>query len=535
MNLPWWKTRTVYQVYPRSFLDTRGDGIGDINGITKGLDQIKDLGAGIVWISPLFVSPMADNGYDMADYKAIDPLFGTMADFDAMIARAKELDLKIVLDIALNHTSTAHPWFKAAIKDPRSPYRNYYHWRDEPNNWPSIFGGPAWTRPIGDRQYYLHLFDKTQADLNWSNPGVRHAIYDALRFWLNRGVDGFRLDVVTVVSKPEGLPDAPDPRPVPLYEMLAGGPDLHDWLREMHGQVFAHYDCVAIGEGPGLNPARSAALVNPDDPMLDMIYHFDLVDGFSKAKQGDWDRVWFKSVFSKWDKGIGPKGWNSCVLGNHDLLRLVSRFGDDGANKFLSAKALASVSLLQRATPFIYQGDELGMANAHFTSLDQLDDVWAKTTYRLAREKGRDHETAFAKAAAMTRDHARTPYSWTPAGGFTTGKPWLPQTDTSASNNLDAQAGDPASIRSFYQALIALRTSKPDVWIHGAYLDLLPAHEALYAFTRGSSGLVVINLTGAAVTLPDNLAGPMQGRNASAASGDFAGDTFGPWAVRVFG
>jgi oligo-1,6-glucosidase len=535
MTMPWWKTRTVYQVYPRSFLDTDGDGVGDIKGITKGLDQIKELGAGIVWISPLFVSPMADNGYDMSDYKAIDPLFGTIADFETMIARAKELDLKIVLDIALNHTSIAHPWFQAALSEPGGPYRDFYHWRDAPNNWQSIFGGPAWSQPEGDAQHYLHLFDKTQADLNWTNPSVRAAIHNALRFWLDKGVDGFRLDVVSVISKPKGLPDAPDPRPVPLYAMLAGGPDLHAWLREMHGTVFAHYDCVAIGEGPGLTPSRSATITDPDDPMLDMIYHFDLVDGLNTTQHGDWDRVWFKSVFSKWDSGIGLNGWNSCVLGNHDLRRLVSRFGNFGPYKALSAKALATVCLMQRATPFIYQGDEIAMEDAHYRDLSEMNDVWAKTTYRLAIEKGQTPKIALEKAAAMTRDHARTPYIWTPTGGFTSGTPWLAQIPTGEDNSLEWQSSDPKSVRSCYQSLLRLRADRPDIWVFGPYQDTLPDHKAIYAFTRGETGVVLINLTSDAVTLPTEIAKLIAGRKVIEASGDFSDAVLGPWGVRIFG
>jgi oligo-1,6-glucosidase len=537
MSLPWWKSRTVYQIYPRSFLDTNGDGIGDINGITKGLNQIKDLGAGIVWISPLFVSPMADNGYDMADYKGIDPLFGTLADFDTLIVRAKELDLKIVLDIALNHTSTSHAWFQAAIANPTGPYRNYYHWRDTPNNWPSIFGGPAWSKPEDDSQYYLHLFDKTQADLNWANPAVREGIYDALRFWLDRGVDGFRLDVVTVVSKPEGLPDAPDPRPVPLYDMLAGGPDLHTWLREMHTKVFAHYDCVAIGEGPGLNPARSAAVIDPADPMLDMIYHFDLVDGFDNTQRGDWDRIWFKSVFTRWDKGIGDSGWNSCVMGNHDLRRLVSRFGNDGIYRAQSAKALAAICLLQRATPFIYQGDEIAMADSHFTDISQLDDVWAKSTYKLAQAKGDDPTKAFSKAANMTRDHARTPYNWTYDGGFTSGTPWLPQTNCGDQLNLKDQTIDPNSVRSFYKILISLRDKVQQTWVTGTYQDLLPNHPDLYVFQRGHSGLVVINLRSVEAQVPPEWRDIMQTREHDIllSSGNRIDAILSPWAVFIYG
>lgn len=536
MSLPWWKARTVYQIYPRSFLDLNGDGIGDITGITKGLDQIKELGAGIVWISPLFVSPMADNGYDMADYKAIDPVFGTMADFDTMIARAKTLDLKIVLDIALNHTSTAHPWFQSALADPTGPFRDYYHWRDAPNNWQSIFGGPAWSRPEGDSQHYLHLFDKTQADLNWSNPSVREGIYDALRFWLDRGVDGFRLDVVTVISKPNGLPDAPDPRPVALYDMLANGPDLHTWLREMHDRVFRHYDCLALGEGPGLNPARGAAITNPADPMLDMIYHFDLVDGFDNSQRGDWDRVWFKSVFTRWDSQIGNAGWNSCVMGNHDLRRLVSRFGDDGEYRMESAKALAAVCLLQRATPFIYQGDEIAMADANFTNMSQLDDVWAKTTYDLARAQGKDDARAFAKAARMTRDHARTPYNWKKEGGFTSGTPWLPQTVCTNDLNMEDQSHDPTSVRSFYKALIALRATAPDVWVVGNYEDLLPDHPYLYVFRRGEKGLVVLNLSNAETEIPPAIVAleNIHKDKIVLSSGDRTKATLGPWGVLVY-
>ena len=537
MSLPWWKTRTVYQIYPRSFLDTTGNGIGDINGITKGLDQIAELGAGIVWISPLFVSPMADNGYDMADYKAIDPLFGTLDDFDALLARAKELDLKIVLDIALNHSSTAHPWFQAALSDPGGPYRDFYHWRDAPNNWPSIFGGPAWSKPEGDTQFYLHLFDKTQADLNWANPAVRYAIHDALRFWLDRGVDGFRLDVVTVVSKPEGLPDAPDPRPVPLYDMLAGGPDLHDWLREMHAAVFAHYDCLAIGEGPGLTPARSAAIVNPADPMLDMIYHFDFVDGFDNTQESNWDRVWFKSVFAKWDKGIGADGWNSCVLGNHDLRRLVSRFGDDGDYRAQSAKALGAICLLQRATPFIYQGDELAMADTHFKDKDELDDVWAKTTYNLARTRGDNHDVAFAKAARMTRDHGRTPYHWSEQCGFSAGVPWLPLADTNMGYSLEEQRNDPASVRSFYRGAIDLRVTRPDIWITGAYNDLLPDHDDIFAFMRGDEGLVVVNLRSTEAILPQELLVTIEqcGLEVKLSSGTFTNVRLSAWGALIFG
>lgn len=530
--LTWWQREAVYQVYPRSFADADGDGVGDLRGITAHLRHIKDLGAGIVWLSPIFVSPMADNGYDMADYKAIDPLFGTMDDFDAMVAEARRLGLRVVLDIALNHTSIAHPWFQAASSSPASPWRDWYLWAEQPNNWQSIFGGPAWSRAQAGDHHYLHLFDRTQADLNWRNPAVREAIHDAMRFWLGRGVSGFRLDVVTVISKPDGLPDAPDPRPAPLYDMLAGGPDLHQWLRDMRREVFSHFDCVAIGEGPGLNPARAAALVDPADPMLDMIYHFDLVA--PKRAGGGWDRIWFKEVFRRWDEGIGPRGWNSCVLGNHDLLRLVSRFGDDSPGlRARSAEALATVGLLQRATPFIYQGDELGMTNAPFAGMAELDDVWAKTTYRLAREAGADEATAFARAAAMTRDHARTPFPWTAGGGFSppgARAPWLRPAPTEGGVDAASQVADPSSPMAHTRALLALRARDPETWISGPFKDLAPDDPELFVFSRGERGLVMVNLSGQARTVS-------AWAPAAAPLVDTAPDetALPPWGARVWG
>ena len=530
----WWKTRSVYQIYPRSYRDANGDGMGDLAGITQGLSAIKALGAGIVWMSPIFRSPMVDNGYDMSGYREIDPLFGTLADFEALLAEAKRLDLKIVLDIALNHTSIDHPWFQAALADPTGPYRDYYIWRDEPNNWQSIFGGPAWSKPDGDDAYYLHLFDKTQADLNWENPAVREEIYGAMRFWLEKGVSGFRLDVVTVISKPPGLPDAPDPRPMPLYDMLAGGPRLHEWLRDMRREVFDLYDCVAIGEGPGLNPERAAAIVNPADPMLHMIYHFDFVDHTGSRHGKEWDRIWFKSVFDRWDKGIGQDGWNSCVVGNHDLRRLIARFGDAHADPNLVAKALAATYVLQRATPFIYQGDELGLGDTTITTVEELDDVWAKTTYRLARSKGHTEAEALAKAVAMTRDHARTPYPWTPEGGFGAGIPWLKPTPNRGGVDLASQQADDGSVWAFYRDLLELRSKDPQTWVFGAYEDLLPEHPHLFVYQRGARGLVCVNLSGGTCPLPQAITQLLSERTCLNSSGEASITQMGPWSTQIW-
>ncbi len=511
----WWKRTVVYQIYPKSFRDVTGDGVGDVRGVTQKLPYLADLGVGVLWLSPIFASPMIDNGYDTSDYTAVNPLFGTMGDAEELIEEARKRGIRIVFDIALNHTSTQHPWFQNALN--HGDKRDWYWWRDgrcgaAPNNWRSIFGGPSWTQPEGSDQFYLHLFDTSQADLNWENPDVRAAIHGAMRFWLDKGVGGFRLDVVTVISKEPDLRDVVDPRPGPLYRHIAGGPRLHEFLREMRREVFDHYDCVAIGEAPGVDPARAAKLVDPADPMLDMIYHFDLVEPARDAS-GAWDRLAFKRVFNAWNKGIdgdiGADGWNSVVLSNHDLARVVSRFGDDTTYWRESAKMLMALVLTQRATPFVYQGDEIGMTNCPFGAYDDLDDVWAKTTYRLKREGGADHDDAFAAALAMTRDHARTPFQWdaTAQAGFSSVTPWLPVNPNHATLNAAAQERDTDSILAFTRKLIALRKADP-LWVFGAFEDIAQDDPDLFVYTRTHErrrATVALNLRGADVKakLPD--------------------------------
>jgi len=500
----WWKKSVVYQIYPKSFRDGNGDGVGDIRGIIEKLPYLKDLGVGVAWLSPIFASPMIDNGYDTSDYTAVNPLFGTMADAEELFEEARKRDICIVLDIALNHTSTQHSWFHDAVN--HGEKRDWYWWREgrcgaAPNNWLSIFGGPAWSQ-TEDGSFYLHLFDKSQADLNWENPDVRRAIHDAMRFWLDKGVGGLRLDVVTVISKEPDLRDVIDPRPAPLYRHIAGGPRLHEFLREMRREVFAHYDCVAIGEAPGVDPERASKLVDPADPMLDMIYHFDLV-AMNPVVGGEWDRVAFKKIFSAWDKGIGERGWNSVVVSNHDLGRISSRFGDSSPE---SAKMLLALVLTQRATPFIYQGDEIGMVNAPFSSLDELDDVWAKTTNRLAREKGRSEADAFAATVAMTRDHARTPFQWdaTSNGGFSdAAKTWLKVNPNHTTLNAAVQTDNEDSVRAFAKQLIALRDDP--LWVFGDFEDLAPDDPDLFIYARtheGRRAVVALNLRGDARQRP---------------------------------
>jgi oligo-1,6-glucosidase len=506
----WGRTGVVYQIYPKSFRDADGDGVGDLRGIIEKLDHVAALGADIVWLSPIFASPMVDNGYDVSDYCAVNPLFGTLDDFDELIVEAGRRGIRVLLDFALNHTSAAHPWFKAAEADPTGPYADYYIVRDgrgddRPNNWRSVFGGPAWA-PFPDGRWRLHLFDASQPDLNWDNPAVRRAIHAAMRFWLERGAGGFRLDVVTLISKPEGLPELPAGSLNARYRVLADGPHLKDYLREMRREVFAHFDCIAVGEAPGLDPARAAALVDPADPMLDMIYHFDLVEPPIEPG-GGLSRTGFKRIFSSWDKGIGPKGWNSVVLGNHDLARLVSRFGDAEAHWRASATMLSTLTILQRATPFIYQGDEIGMTNTTFSSIEEIDDVWARNIFTLKRARGASVAEAFRAAHAATRDHARTPMQWNAAAsaGFTqAAKPWLGVNQNAVWLTAAAQEGDGLSPLGFTRALIGLRRADP-LWIEGATDDLAPDDPAVFLFSRtlaGRRGLVALNLTGDEAALP---------------------------------
>lgn len=503
-HAPWWKNCVIYQIYPKSFRDSDGDGIGDLRGIIEKLDYIADLGVGAIWLSPIFASPMIDNGYDVSDYTAINPLFGTMDDFDNLVAQAARRNLRLILDIALNHTSTQHPWFLNACAG--GERRDWYWWREgrcggAPNNWKSIFGGPAWTKMEGQSQFYMHLFDKSQADLNWENPAVRNAIYESMRFWLDRGVGGFRLDVVTVISKDPELRDVVDTRLGPFYRHLADGPRLHEFLREMHGAVFAHYDCVAIGEAPGVDPARAARLVDPSDPMLDMLYHFDLVEPKLGA-DGALDVAAFKNVFNQWDKGIGAKGWNSVVLSNHDLGRITSRFGDDETFRDASATAFLALVLTQRATPFLYQGDELGLVNTPILAIDEIDDIWARNLYDLAIEEGAGESAAFAAALRVTRDHARTPFPWANSGqsGFTNAQSsWLKPNPRNAHLNAASQMSDAESVRAFAKALIALRRAD-SLWIEGDCEVIPQAAAPIFAYKRkleGRGGTVVLNLSGA--------------------------------------
>jgi len=512
---PWWKDAVVYQVYPRSFLDTNGDGVGDLPGITARLDYLKDLGVDVVWLSPHFDSPNADNGYDIRDYRKVMAQFGTMADFDAMLDGMKARGIRLIIDLVVNHSSDEHAWFVESRKSRENPYRDYYIWRDgkdggPPNNYRAFFGGPAWTFDESGGQYYLHYFAAKQPDLNWENPRVRAEVHDLMRFWLDKGVSGFRMDVIPFISKPPGLPDlAPEDLHAPQF-VYAAGPRLHDYLREMRQKVLDRYDTMTVGEAFGLRPEDARDLVDSRRRELDLVFNFDIVrmdiDGWRKTS---WTLPRLKALYTELDQAAGPFGWNTVFLSNHDNPRSVSHFGDDDpAWVERSAKVLNTLILTQRGTPFLYQGEELGMTNYPFATLDDFDDLEVAGRWRDVRHRVSEAEY-LANARAMGRDNSRTPMQWTddPNGGFTTGRPWLAVNPNAAAINAADQAERPDSVLAHTRALIAFRRGSVDLR-EGDCRDIDPDHPQVFAYRRGERILVLLNFGRETVryALPDGLA-----------------------------
>jgi len=490
---PWWKDAVVYQVYPRSFLDSNGDGIGDLNGITAKLDYLQALGIDVVWLSPHFDSPNADNGYDIRDYRAVMAELGTMADFDRMLAGMTERGIRLVIDLVVNHTSDEHRWFVESRRDRDNPYRDFYIWRDgrdggPPNNYPSFFGGSAWQHDDATDQYYLHSFATQQPDLNWENPMVRDEVVDLMRFWLDKGVSGFRMDVIPFISKRDGLPDlTPEELEHPEF-VYADGPRIHEYLQDLNREVLAPRDAMSVGEAFGVGIDQAALFTDARRGELSMIFHFDIVrmdrDGW---RQTGWTLPQLKALYTTIDGVAGERGWNTSFLGNHDNPRAVSHFGDDSpAWRELSAKALATMLLTQRATPFVYQGDELGMTNYPFERIEQFEDVEIRGQWRTLVQTGEVPADEYLSHVRTTsRDHARTPMQWTAGaqGGFTTGTPWLAVNPNHVEVNAAAQVADQGSVYHHHRRLIALRREVPAL-VHGAFLDVDPEHPTVFAYTR---------------------------------------------------
>ncbi len=497
--VPWWASSFVYQIYPRSFRDADGDGIGDLKGITQGLDYLQALGVDMLWLSPIYKSPNDDNGYDVSDYCDIMDEFGTMADFDELVAEAKKRGIKLILDVVLNHSSDEHPWFQSARQSKDSPYRDYYIWREGkngevPNNWPAFFGGSAWEYNEATGDYYLHLFSKKQPDLNWDNPQLRQEIYRTMRFWLDKGIGGFRIDVLPFFSKRSDLPDiitAPGEDPTAaMMRTYADGPHLHEYLQEMHREVLSKYDCYTVGEGPGVYTDTALMYIAPERRELDTIYYFDHMSldyDFLTGQHKALDKVAFKKVLSEWDQKVGQTAWNTFYLSNHDQPRPLSRFGSEKPEfRSIAAKMLAVLLFTQRAIPYLYQGDEIGMSNRTIRDISEVNDIAGHNVYRQQKARGVPEQDILAGLSRGSRDHARYPFQWSdaPHAGFTQGpETWLKVNENYPEVNAAAAQKDPDSIWHWYKKLIRLRKSTP-AWITGAYQDIDPEHPHIWAYTR---------------------------------------------------
>jgi len=500
MDKAFWKEAVVYQIYPRSFKDSDGDGIGDLRGIIEKLDYLKELGVDVVWLSPVYKSPNDDNGYDISDYQAIMDEFGTMADWEELRDGLHARGIKLIMDLVVNHTSDEHPWFEASRSSKDSPYRDYYYWRPgkpdgrEPNNWLSFFSGSAWEYDGKTGEYYLHLFSRKQPDLNWENPRVREEVYNMMRWWLDRGVDGFRMDVINCISKTPGLPDAGDERYAWGGEHFMNGPRVHEFLQEMNREVLSRYDIMTVGETPGVTLEEARNYTDPARGELNMVFQFEHM-GVDHGPGGKWDiRPWslteLKRILNKWQLGLRGAGWNSLYLNNHDQPRMVSRFGDEGKYRKESAKMLATLLHTMQGTPYIYQGEEIGMTNVRFPSIDDYRDIETLNMYReKVLQQGEDPRKVLEAIHYMGRDNARTPMQWDdgPQAGFTTGTPWIGVNPNCRDINVKQAMADPDSIFHYYRRLIALR-KQHDIMVYGEFVPLMEDHPQIYAYLRVLGG-----------------------------------------------
>ena len=510
MEKTWWKEAVVYQIYPRSFMDSNGDGIGDINGITEKLGYLKELGIDVIWISPVYQSPNDDNGYDISDYQAIMAEFGTMEDFDRLLEVAHENGIKIMMDLVVNHTSDEHAWFVESRKSEDNPYRDFYIWRKgkedgkEPNNWGSCFGGSAWKYDPQTDMYFLHLFSQKQPDLNWDNPTVREHVFDMMNWWCEKGVDGFRMDVISLISKPEGLPDGKVGEDGYGDWGCVNGPHVHEYLQEMNQKVLSQFDLITVGEAAGVTLDEAKKYANSDDTELNMVFQFEHIgEGYGENnKYGKWDGEkmplpeW-KAILSKWQTGLKGKGWNSLFLSNHDQPRCVSKFGNDSEEyREISAKMLATCIHMMQGTPYVYQGEELGMCNANFDDLKDYRDIESLNAYRdLTEKNGVSHDMMMGYLKCVSRDNARTPMQWDDSknAGFTTGTPWIKVNSNYQTVNAKQQVGNPDSVFSYYKKLIQLRHEN-EIVVYGDYELLVPESEELFIYKRslGQDRLMVL-------------------------------------------
>ncbi|SFF99968.1 oligo-1,6-glucosidase [Halopelagius inordinatus] len=572
----WWKEAVVYQIYPRSFNDSNGDGVGDIPGIVEKLDYLDELGVDVVWLNPVYESPGVDNGYDIADYRAINDRYGTMADWEELLAGLHDRDMRLIMDLVVNHTSDEHAWFQRSRSSRDSEYRDYYIWREgrslreagvseaefdaseyhlprgvrelPPNDWESFFGGSAWTYDEETGEWYLHLFDERQPDLNWQSETLREEIYEMMGWWLQKGIDGFRMDVINLISKPEGLPDGDDSDAIVRgADQFVNGPNIHEYISEMHDRVLSNYDAMTVGEMAEVTVDE--ALRFSEDGMS-MVFNFDHLrldfgpEG-GRWTKGEWTLDGLRSTLTEWQEGLEAEGWNSLHFNNHDEPRMVSRFGDDGEYRRESAKLLATLLLTLKGTPFMYQGEEIGMQNYPFSSLTEVRDVDTLNNVRFARESGRleTDEEVLELVQHRSRDNARTPMQWhdDEHAGFTNGTPWMPVNPNYTEVNVAAARRDERSVHRYYRHLLSLR-DEYEVFVYGDYTLHTPDHEQVWAYSRVTTDaelFVVLNFDGTATTYapPADVVGEAEllASNYGLATGGI-GETLdlSPWEARVY-
>lgn len=516
----WWKEAVAYQVYPRSFMDSNGDGIGDLQGMISKLDYIQDLGIDVIWICPMYKSPNDDNGYDISDYQDIMDEFGTMADFDQLLEEVHKRGMKLIIDLVINHTSDEHPWFIESRSSKDNPKRDWYIWRDgkdgkEPNNWESIFSGSAWQYDEQTKQYYMHIFSKKQPDLNWRNPDVRHALHEMINWWLDKGIDGFRVDAISHINKEEGLADMPNPeglKYVPSFDKHMNVPGIHEYLQELKEETFSKYDIMTVGEANGVKVENQEDLyewISEEKGKFNMVFQFEHLDLWNTEGNTDLDIVGLKKALTKWQKALENKGWNALFIENHDQPRRVSTWGNDQEYWYESATALAAMYFLMQGTPFIYQGQEIGMTNVKFDSIEDYNDVADKNMYRIKREEGVPHEEIMKGIWLSSRDNSRTPMQWSdePQAGFTTGTPWLGVNPNYKTINVEKQLHDQHSILHFYKKMIKLK-KEHEIFTYGTYDLLLPDHPQIYAYTRTTGEekvVILVNLTDQTANMNEDL------------------------------
>ncbi|MCA1010980.1 glycoside hydrolase family 13 protein [Halobacillus halophilus] len=506
MERVWWKEAVGYQVYPRSFQDSNGDGIGDIQGMIERLDYLKDLGIDFIWICPMYKSPKDDNGYDISDYRDILEEFGTMENFDRLLKEVHKRDMKLIIDLVLNHTSDEHPWFVESRKSKNNPKRDWYIWRDpkngkEPNNWESIFEGSAWEYDEASGQYYLHVFSTKQPDLNWENEEVREELYDTVNWWLEKGIDGFRIDAISHIKKRPDLPDMPNPEGeeyVSSFDMHMNQEGIHEFLEEFKNKTYANYDVMTVGEANGVS-AEEANLWVGENGKMDMVFQFEHLDLWNKDGDDKLDVVGLKKALTRWQKALENDGWNALFIENHDKARVVSTWGDDEQYWKESATSFGTMYFLMQGTPFIYQGQEIGMTNVAFPSLEDYDDVAAKNLYKKKKAQGASHKEIMEILWSTSRDNSRTPMQWNdqPRAGFTSGTPWIKINPNYKEINVKDQLGRSDSVLNYYKQMISLKKQYP-LFTYGIYDLLLEEDPQIYAYTRTLEtkvALIITNLT----------------------------------------